>query len=414
MTEEQVHELDTLDKTNRVASHQRGVKSFAVDKQFRLATDEELVPRKLIPIETFQDVEAELLEAELEVWRGEGLLPVGQGGRSRTTRKQHFVGMRHVIADTQAFEEGVKQRALSWHEVPSPTAPPFVEDQKYALVIFSGHRRVGDIASWLSWDGTVQPICIDLAVDAHFGDASSGHWIPLIQSRRVVAAHAAPPCETYTLARWIEDASGAGPRPLRSTTHPWCMPLRKVAEVYQCATGTSLMLVALRLVLLTFLNGGATTLEHPRGPAKGGEQWCIWHSGFLDEILKIPGMQTILFLQGPLGRPFAKPTRMLTGRLPGLAAQFYTAYNPRWRPTVVLGGKEGKTWRTSAAKIYPTEMCRVIAEAFSRFAATVTTHGTEPFPDEAREACEVLSKWDPYQAGSHGMQADYNPKRIVK
>ena len=57
------------------------------------------------------------------------------------------------------------------------------------------------------------------------------------------------------------------------------------------------------------------------------------------------------FLQGPLGQPFAKPTSILAGRVPALPGIIYGLYQPRWKPTERLGGKEsnGTAWRTAKA-----------------------------------------------------------------
>lgn len=103
----------------------------------------------------------------------------------------------------------------------------------------------------------------------------------LIRARKIVAAHA---CETFTMARWIEqpDLPNA-PRPLRDAIEPWGMTFGRLREVCPCATGSILFMQAVKLLMLTWLHGGAVSLEHgdrmvdlvlgvlePMVPASGG------------------------------------------------------------------------------------------------------------------------------------------------
>ena len=177
--------------------------------------------------------------------------------------------------------------------------------------------------------------------------------------------------------------------------------------------GTALMVQALRLLLLKNLYGGAFTLEHPRGPERDEAQWAIWYSGFVAELLRLPQVEIVSFLQGPLGRSFPKPTRLLVARLGALRGKLYGAYQKSWKATTNLGGKEGNVWKTSAAKVYPVATSKVIAEQFITFAQNQTYGEEEPIPAAASEAITALTgKWDPYVTGAMDrMQADYNPHK---
>ena len=132
-------------------------------------------------------------------------------------------------------------------------------------------------------------------------------WIRLIHARRVTGCHAAPPCETFTAARWLPAPEGLKPRPLRDSDFPWCKTFISLSEVAQCITGNLLMYKALFLVLLVHIHGGSTTLEHPRGDPSDARKWCIWDAAFLRELLLDRDFDLLPFLQGPLGRPFSKP-----------------------------------------------------------------------------------------------------------
>ena len=94
------------------------------------------------------------------------------------------------------------------------------------------------------------------------------NWITLVKSRRIVGAHAGPPCETYSAARSIPPETGIFLRPLRTSDDPWGCDHRQ-AEVWQCHVGTVLMLTALKVLLWVYAFGGSITLEHPRGKPEG-------------------------------------------------------------------------------------------------------------------------------------------------
>eukprot|EP00438_Fugacium_kawagutii_P016181 Skav225033 [mRNA] locus=scaffold2061:194267:195232:+ [translate_table: standard] len=317
------------------------------------------------------------------------------------------------MAELRDWEGRRLQTVQHWCPQPDWVPRPFSSGEAYVLLFFSGHRRDGDIATWVAQLGNVTPICIDLAIDPDAGNVLSDDiWMRLIRARRVRAAHAGPPCETYTEARWLELPGQQGPRPLRSATHPWCMPQRREKEVRQCHIGTILFLQAVKLLMLTWAHGGAITLEHPRGPQSAELRWCIWFSAFLRQWLLAPGVYIVQFLQGPLGQISAKPTTLLVGRLPGLAARLFAAYQKGWKATASLGGKDSQgAWKTARAKEYPTALCKVLAEEFVTFATSQPEEDFDALTPEVHEMLAKLQNWDPYLTdGSAGvMAADYHP-----
>ena len=143
----------------------------------------------------------------------------------------------------------------------------------------------------------------------------------------------------------------------------------------------------------------------------------MWKSGYVKRLLQGCDFKTITFLQGPLGRPYAKPTTFLVARMPDLAFAIFREYQPFWRPTQVLGGRnaDGKTWATSAAKEYPQKLCQIMATEFLRYHDVIQTHGHCEFPDELQIAIDSLTSWDPYMTGvSDQMRADYDMKASVR
>ena len=354
-------------------------------------------------------------EQELIQWRSFGLLPVGRGGRDKSTRGASEFDIENVIRDTDHLEVTMKRQVQEWTPCYDWVPRPLAKNAKYFLVLFAGHRRFGDIPSWFEWGSDICPIPIDLAIDPHFGDIlEDSLWVRLIHARLVTGCHAAPPCETFSAARWLPPPSGVKPRPLRDRDQPWGMSLRSLAEVVQFVTGNILMCKALFLVLLTHAFGGSTTLEHPKGEEKGSEKWCIWHSAFVEQLLLDKDFSRLVFLQGPLGRPFAKPTALLVGRISGLAERIFAAYDKGWRPTQVLGGKCGQHWATRAAKEYPVRLCEVLAKAHMQFAWDLQTSEIEAHaPEELSTAVNALcGHFDPYYLEAKGnvMQNDYRQR----
>ena len=141
-----------------------------------------------------------------------------------------------------------------------------------------------------------------------------GLWDRLIRARKVAGAHGGPPCETFTSARWIELPDTCGPRPLRDQEMPWGRDYLMPHELQQCVTGSALMMVTLKLLLLVFLYSGSISMEHPR---------CIWMSSLVRWSLLGPDLTTLAFLQGLFGQCSPKPTTLLLGRMMGIGAKIF-------------------------------------------------------------------------------------------
>ena len=232
------------------------------------------------------DVLEQPSDAELAGWAQLGLLPPGRGGREKTARKVKDWRLPNVCRDTSLMETQVKEGIKHWTPNYDWIPRPLVEDQLFFLIFFSGHHRWGDIASWLHGDGRVVPIAVDLAVCPTHGNVlHSSLWERLIMARRVVGAHGGPPCETYSVARWREVPGKACPRPLRDEDFPWGRLFLQLFELIQCHTGTQLMMVTLKLLLLVYAHNGSISLEHPRGDMDSQERWCIRMSGFIQWML---------------------------------------------------------------------------------------------------------------------------------
>ena len=416
MTEEAANELDVIACEKREAWHHHGLKSHEKDQQWRFATDLEMVPT-LQQYRPKQEIEWHLpTEVELQAWRKYGHLPTGQGGQEKTVRKLKEWDVCNVIEDLTTMESQVFHQAEdfkpNWDWVP----PPLASNAKFYLLFFSGHRRWGDIACWATWEQEVYPVSIDTAVHEEKGNLhNTGFWIHLIASGLVVGAHGAPPCETYSLARWLkmynDQGQLIGPRPLRDSKHPWGRPFLTMQEVRQMTAGCLLMAKTLQLLMMVYICGGCFTLEHPKGPCPGDEAWGIFCSGFIKRLKLLPEVTLITFLQGPLGVPYSKPTSILQARLPHLAPALYSAYDPAWKCTEVLGGfcNEQKTWRTNRAKVYPPLLCQILAQQTAWFSRNVKRLGQHVQVTDDDGFLEALAQpWDPYlEDSSKGMLNDF-------
>ena len=93
----------------------------------------------------------------------------------------------HTTSRAQASKFNIQERstqieeqlvcdAKNW-DAPVSIPRPLVMDTKYILIFFSGHRRWGDIASWVSWlgiDNSIIPISVDIGLHAVYGDIYNG------------------------------------------------------------------------------------------------------------------------------------------------------------------------------------------------------------------------------------------------
>ena len=410
MTLDETQSLDDRDRQCGQALHQHDLQNAVVEKMWTWASESELCP-VLQLVSTGDEPIQDPTQEEVLSWAEWGSLPPGFQGKPRTVRNEKEWKIHNLAKDTSTLEKRLLHEATLWSPNHDWVPRPLATGEKFFLNLFSGHRRYGDLASWFQWDGRVIPISVDFAVDSEAGDALQLElWFRLIAARKVIGAHAGPPCETYTAARWNEIAGKPCPRPLRDAEQPWGKLFLTLKEVQQCHMGTLLMLTALKVMLMTFAYGGSFSLEHPAGNPSDTRQWCIWQSAAVKWLMQHGQVRTVRFLQGPLGQKFAKPTTLLTGRLPGLASLIFQNYTKGWKATEVLCGKEGRQWKTAKAKAYPERMSQAIALAHLQHLEGVQTEGTEEDPEELPHILERLAQiHDPYDVHAKAtMMADYH------
>eukprot|EP00435_Cladocopium_sp_Y103_P017695 s325_g4.t1 len=402
MTIEQTNDKDENDRIEGTVLHRQGFQHVEKDQLWRWAEEWELQPH--LPVLLDDSItDDDPTEAELAAWAQLGMLPAGQGGRSKTIRGQVDLQLYNVAFETNRLEKKLHDQVGKWQKGSSWVPKPLADGRKFLLVLFSGHRRDFDVAQFTSWTSDLIPISIDLAIDRECGNIlHDGMWRDLIRSRQVSGAHGAPPCETFSLARWIE-ADGVAPRPLRNMEQPWGVDHRNLREVEQVTIGNMLMVKTLYLLTMVFFFGGSVTMEHPAEIEDKAHKWTIWDSAFVHQLLTIVGFYKVRFLQGPLGRPFSKPTNLLVGRIQNMHQIIYSKYDPMWRPTEKLGGRHNGAWRTTWAKEYPPKLCQALAEGHVNHSRIVPTSGDESDPPGLQRFLDCLAKtYDPYSGDLEG------------
>ena len=418
MTIERTNELDECDRRKGEALHQKGLRSFAQDQACRQATEQERCEQHQRPCERPSCQTGPITESEQVAWKCLGTLPTGRGGREVTKRRNQEGKILNVAMEVHEMEKTWHTEIQKWHPDDSWLPRPLAEGQKYLLVFFSGRRREFDISWWMTQESNIVPIAVDTAVDEEWGNVLQEHlWMRLIVARKIIGAHAGPPCESFTMARWNPIGKHGGPRPLRDQDCPWGLLYRKVMEVCQLVLGNVLFGRVFFLLLLTFAHGGAFTLEHPRGPVGSQleKRWSVWQSVFVQRALLAAEIQLITFAQGPLGRSYSKPTNLLVGRLPHMAHALWEESDKKWVATDKLGGKNASgAWKTSAAKEYPAKMNMVLARQFMWFASQVRCEGMEDDPAELTEILSHLASWDPYTEEAGIMKHDFQPETFLK
>ena len=296
-----------------------------------------------------------------------------------------------------------KRETKLWKFAPTPRL--VLQHEVFALFPFGGTRRTGDIPMQLSWlahlsNRTIIPIVLDLGIH-EAGDLLHSptleKWLNQMRCGRVCYVHAAPPCETWSVARGLPTPDGHHkPRPLRSFDSPWLLAQRDPAELRQLAVGTQLLRVALAFMVTALQNGVPGSLEHP---AAWEDKASIWHLKAIRELKQSIHVNTFTFNQGFLGMDAKKPTTFLmvhNAPLKRLLQQAIQRYDgpADFRP---LTGLDGDTWTTSHAKQYPPLLCEQIARA-----AIVSAQGAQQAPttsiplDVALDATLLSPEWDPY------------------
>ena len=307
----------------------------------------------------------------------------------------------------QAADLEASTLSTIWAQIEVPRLR--LQNEVYLLLPFGGTRRTGDIPMWISWLGgnstrTVIPVILDLGIHA-YGDMLDSPrvkaWLDAANRGWVVAAHIAPPCETWSAARHLEPPEGAyKPRPLRSPECPWGLGSRDKKEMVQTECGTKLFAVGAYMTANLYRAGVPSSLEHP---ALWDGRSSIWRTGAIQWLLQQRHIEVFHFQQERFGQTAAKPTTFLLSNNQVLRRYLVqTIRNAGPRSHVhTLKGLDATTgeWATARTKAYPSQLCRCIAESALRHAEQAATAERSEKLDFrlAVEASFLCPDHDPYQ-----------------
>ena len=260
-----------------------------------------------------------------------------------------------------------------------PRQPKGLGSTLYILYVYSGHRREGDMVHWAKHFGelrgySVEVITIDVIYDDRLCDMrnpdSRQLWLNYVKNGYFLAIIGAPPCETYSAARFLalEDGS-AGPPPVRSLQEPWGLSTNSWKHQRQVLIANDLMQAWLLLVLAAYANGTAIVMEHPAASLRNPDAPSIWKTVELQMLSKLPCTRQHRVIQGLFGAVSAKPTTFLVCHLKDFSQVLQSWRDPSVdsRKWIHLEGRnQDGSWKTSQGKAYPSRLNAAILDSIVR------------------------------------------------
>ena len=295
-----------------------------------------------------------------------------------------------------------------------PHTVPRIRPERFLVHFFAGRRRSGDLQQKLeeiaSPPGVViHVISLDLiyGADADLFDPDvRSKWLQAFRQRRVAGFFAGPPCESWSVARFV-DLPDSKVRPIRSATLPWGLFSLSLRELRQIITANVLMLFSLLCLAIQIVHGLYGMIEHPGRPREDHKP-SIWNTQLWKIFSQLP-VTELTVLQGYFGGISPKPTILsFAQHLPWLEEHFR-----RFRTTTVLpkGETTGRdstgAFRTAVLKEYPPGLNQAIAASYERWQATTTfEHEDTPLPQD------LLDLFNHFEIELHTtLGADYVPSK---
>jgi len=271
--------------------------------------------------------------------------------------------------------------------LPDHCARPFQMPMLYILHLFSGQRREGDIQFWIEHQlnkpllraHCVVVLSIDIVNDPIMGDLTRHDtlalWIGMFRDGHVLGLIAGPPCETWTVARFMAvDGMSNPPPPLRSLSEIWGLKNLSKKHRQQVTIGNELLRATLVLCAEAHTSGAFAIVEHPDEPTWVPEAPSIWRSSFIEHFKQHMRADLVNFDQCATGADSKKPTCLMSINLPSLRTVFrslpcqgFCGHGRKGHKATLKGLAEDGTWRTAPAKQYPSGMCSAISDAVLDF-----------------------------------------------
>ena len=228
---------------------------------------------------------------------------------------------------------------------------------------------------------------------------------------RVAVIGAAPPCETWTIARFADVAQKgvhdrSMPVPLRRKEQLWGRSDLTMREHRQVRTANVLLIFAIAYATLATFYGIDMWIEHPdilpSHTLKGAPS--IWFLEQLSRLEKLPTTSVHHCPHSRFGGRSHKPTRLFAVRLPTLALRLKQwEYKARVLYSLREKNADG-SWRTSRAKEYPRRLSAAIAfamiDALKRASVSLSDHSLSQFHEQIAPYMPQLSSAQEEEIGS--------------
>ena len=254
-------------------------------------------------------------------------------------------------------------------------APPSCRkgSRPVVLALFAGRRRDLDLQHAIETAFAAAGMLVTvLSYDLVYGPerdlldpANIKFLLEVIAQGLVLAVLLGPPCETWSIARFVELILGRpGPPPLRSGAEPWGLPGVSDRQRGQIQVGSKLLQTGLELMLAVYSQGGIFLLEHPAPLSKhvDVDAPSIWA---LPEVIAIEGMVGVARVdmqQGRFGAKSPTPTSWLVGHAPSFSQALDAFDTGSLAQGTSIGIDAGGAFETAVLKEYPQLLCQAIGK----------------------------------------------------
>ena len=285
------------------------------------------------------------------------------------------------------------------------------------LYVYSGRRREGDFQQFAEqYIATLQlhaqVMLIDLALNPRHDATDEQLMATLLNWMRhgaVAGLLVAPPCETWTEARNMQDTPGSNPRPLRTADDPFGMMQLTKFELEQVLISSQLLFSAVRLLFGAMVYSAPGIMEHPGEPSRP-DRATIWKLPWVLQMQHSGALRKHLIWQARFGSKSAKPTHLAVCHITGFSTLLHShAVQVDWRSLETLQGRRADgSWMTSMAKEYPPRLNQALAHVLTTaFKCRVQAQeGPAPDPPNFHRDFQELFSGD-VKLDEQVMQPDY-------
>ena len=275
----------------------------------------------------------------------------------------------------------------------SLTIPRFRARELVILHLFSGHRRPGDLTSYLqdlpSPDGAVVAmVALDIIFDPVRCDLSrrkiQTQWIGYARCGAVLGFVAGPPCESWSSSRAEGGRAGGhsgdgGPRMIRSWNQPFGLDATTPDEQAHIFLANTLLFFSLEMALELLVWIAFFLLEHPDPPsdARSRDLPTIWETGPVRALRGHPAVHLHEIQQGRFGAKSPKPTTLMSKGLPSLSRHLEAHGTLPLPKALKMGKTEGGQYSTASLKEYPPRLCAAMGDAIRDFLKHLKGYGTD-------------------------------------